>query len=297
MRRLGAIAVGGCLAIATTGCKKGPSAAGGTPSASAAASASSKPKPATPQPIDPATVAKAVNPKGAAPYSGPTGGVKGVVTVAGDSAPDMPDRLKGIKKKCAKATAYFKPLFHEGMGRSAPDVLVAVTGYDGYVPAKQPAVKLEARDCTWGQRTVGVTFGQRLDIFAKDGDGYLPRLVGVRSPAVHVAIPGGRAVKVHPTRPGRFLLIDTVKTFMRADVFVLKYATFDVTGQSGEYEIQGIPVGEVDLNAVMPETLQSAGRKVKIEAGKTAEVNLEIAFDKEKHTPKAAPPAPVSTIH
>ena len=85
-------------------------------------------------------------------------------------------------------------------------MLVAVTGYKGYVPAAAPTVKVEARDCTWGRRTVAVTFGQHLEVFAKDGDGYLPRLVGVRSPAVHVAIPGGRPVNVYPTRPGRFLL-------------------------------------------------------------------------------------------
>ena len=84
---------------------------------------------------------------------------------------------------------------------------------------------------------------------------------------------------------------------MRADVFVLKYSTVDVTGRSGEYEIKGIPVGKVALNAVMPETLQSAARKVTIEAGKTLEVNLEIAFDQSKHTPKAAPPVPASSIH
>jgi hypothetical protein len=37
-----------------------------------------------------------------------------------------------------------------------------------------------------------------------------------------------------------------------ADVFVLAYATHDVTGLDGQYEIKGVPTGKVKLSAFLP---------------------------------------------
>ncbi len=239
---------------------------------------------------------KAVNPKGEAPYAGATGVVVGTVSIKGDEAPVA--ELRGLPPSgCDGARAEFGRLFREGMMRSLADVLVTVTGYDGYVPAKGPVVEIGAKGCSWGSRTLAVTFGQRFEVKSLDGMPYLPKLAGSGQTAVIAAIPGGDAVKIYPDRPAaHFHLVDIGKEFIKADVFVLKYATFDVTGLDGKFRIERVPVGKVKVGAVMPSTFLTAEKSIDVEAGKEVVVDLEIFFDAKEHTKKSTPP-PRPTIH
>ena len=50
------------------------------------------------------------------------------------------------------------------------------------------------------------------------------------------------------------------------------------------------------VSALMPFTMQSAQKKVKVDADKSTEVNLEIVFDAKKMMP-AKPPKPKIEIH
>src|SRR5690606_12335929 len=215
-------------------------------------------------PIPIEQVAAAVNPKTAAPHAGPSGGVEGTVRVTGDLPPERPELLADIKPECAKARDVYGKLFREGPGRTLADVLVTVTEYEGYVPATAETLTIKPKDCSWGGRTFAVTFGQRLDVLNKDGRGYLPRLAGSSQVAQLVAIPGGAPVKLYPSRPGRYVLADSMRPFLTAEVFALKYATFDVTGLDGGYRIERIPPGEVTLTAFLPATLQTAQKRVKV---------------------------------
>jgi len=250
-------------------------------------------------PISSADIARSVNPENAPPYSGPTGSVRGTVTMKGDVAPEQPDAIAKIPEKCAAARDFYKRPFREGMMRSAADVLVAVTGYDGYVPAREAARRVEARGCTWGTRTVALTFGQRIDVFSKDGEPYLPRLVGARMPAQIVAVPGGDGVQLYPVKVGHYLLTDTIHPFMQADVYVLKFPTLAVTGLDGKFEISGIPVGEVTVSAFLPAIFQTAEKKLRIAENQTAVVDLELSYEASKAgdagTSLAAPSAAAST--
>src|SRR3954468_17188260 len=83
---------------------------GTTTSASASAKASAAPsafKPAAPVasglPGAPERVSKTVNPENQSAYSGPTGSVRGVVTVSGDTAPVATALLAQIKGNCPDA--------------------------------------------------------------------------------------------------------------------------------------------------------------------------------------------------
>jgi hypothetical protein len=185
------------------------------------------------------------------------------------------------------------------MMRSLADVLVAVTGYDGYVPETEPKQTIAARGCAYSTRTVALTYGQTLDIVSKDGEGYVPNLLGSNMKAQLLALPGGAPSTVYPPGPGHYVLTDDIKVFMLADVFVVKYATHDVTSLDGRYEIKNIPVGKVKLNAMLPATQQVVEKDVEIKAGQALELNLEIPFDAKAFAAaeKAGAAAPAASTH
>ncbi len=280
------------VATSVGGCDKrdaAPSTPSATPNTSVAAAASSGPPVVNAIPAKDDKVRLVVNPRGRAPYSGPVGTIRGTVTAVGDQAPILDDVSQKIPDKCKGARLVYGRRFREGMLRSLADVLVAVTGYDGFVPAKSEAVRAVSKDCAWDSRTYVLTYGQRIDVVNEGPESHLPRLVGDPLKAVMVAIPKGDPVKIYPSKPGRFALVDQMSNYMSAEVFVLKYPTAAVTGLDGKFEITGIPVGEVKVNAMLPSTNQVAEKTVKIEAGKTVDVNLEIRFDKKTMEPKPAP--------
>ena len=227
-------------------------------------------------------VSNAVNPNAEAAYSGPTGTVRGRVTIKGDPPLPEPKMLAKIPATCGAAArdAYGK-LYREGPDRSLADVLVAVTGYKGYVPERESARRIVAKDCFYGTRTIALTYGQSIEVASGDKQPYIPELLGEKGQPQTVATPGGMAATVYPTRPGRYVLIDNLKLFMQAEVLVLNYATHAVTGLDGRFEITGVPVGEVNVNALLPAAGISTGRRAKVEADKpTEELVFELTFDK-----------------
>lgn len=229
-------------------------------------------------PIPQERVASAVNPQRRPAYSGPTGTIRGTVRMKGDRAPV--DKSLQVPRGCALTRDMYAPLFREGMQRALADVLVTVTGYSGYVPAREPARIVEANGCAWPSKTLALTFGQRIEVVNEDRKSYMPRLVGARQLADLVLVPGGTPIKLYPEQPGRYALADHFHDNMHADVFVLKFATFDVTGLDGRFEITGVPAGAVTVNALLP-VLSAIGKKdVQLEPNSSLEVDFELAFDK-----------------
>ncbi len=146
-------------------------------------------------PIRVEKVVAAVNPKHQAPYAGPRGTLKGTVRIEGDPPPDT-----GLKfpPKCKDSAATYGKLFRIGLDKALADVMVAVTGYDGYVPAAGEAVKVAIHRCAPQKRTVVLTFGQRIEVSNLDKiDSYVPYLDGAGNPTVMVAVPEGAPVKIY----------------------------------------------------------------------------------------------------
>jgi hypothetical protein len=246
-------------------------------------------------PLPDEKVKSAVNPRNEAPYSGPVGSVRGTVTIKGDQAPELPELIAKISDKCKASRDIYGRLFREGLMRSAADVLVTVTGYHGYVPPKEGVVRVVGRDCAWDRLTVGMMFGQRLEVSSRGTEPYMPQLIGSPVGAMMVAVPGGAPVKLYPQKPGRYGLVDRIHLTMTGEVYVLKYPTFDVTGLDGRFEITGVPAGEVTLNAFLPSIGKTAEHKLKIEPGKTHNVDLEIVFDAKKDVPPSQPTPEAAT--
>jgi len=289
--RLGSLllAAGAVLAVAACACSsKSSSPAPTTSSSSTPSAAPATPSATTLGAIPAEKVAAALNPKGLAPYSGPTGTLRGTVRVKGDDPPLQPVQ---VPAECGAAAAAYSKLFRVGQDQTLGDVLVAVTGYDAYVPAKHESVDVPIRDCAYSSRTYALTFGQYLSVRNTDERrSYLPLLEGGRSHAGLVAVPLGSAIKLYAPEPKIYRLVDQMaRPFMTAWVFVLRYSTHAVTGLDGRYEIQGIPVGEVEVSALLPEAgMKAVNQRMQIKPGDNT-LDVTIEFDAKKDVRKAAP--------
>ncbi|AKT39903.1 hypothetical protein [Chondromyces crocatus] len=251
------------------------------PPAAVASSASASATSLAEIPLAPDVISKVVNPKNEAPYSGPTGTLKGRVTIKGSPPPETPHTYP--VGKCGEAAATYGRLFRVGQDNTLADALVSVIGYSGYVPAKEKAAKITIHGCAFARRTVAATFGQRIEVSNLDViESYMPYLDGARTHAVLVAIPRGDSVKLYPPQAGHYMLRDQMpKPFMTSDVFVLKYATHDVTELDGTYEISGIPVGNVTAVAYLPVLNDETQKEIVIKEGEN-KLDLELTFDLDK---------------
>lgn len=279
------------LLLTPLACRGAEPAASGAPAASVASTpaAAALSAVAHPDPVPAASVSAAVNPAGLPAYSGPIARVRGVVRVSGDLAPTVPEVVAKIPSgRCDDARAFYGKLFREGAGRTLGDVLVAVTGYEGYVPVPAAPRRVVASGCAFESRTLAVAIGQRLEVANRGPEAFTPQLVGAPQAALLVAMPGGDPVELFPRAVGSYVLIDRSHEFATADVFVLKFPTFAVTGLDGRFEISGVPHGTVKVSALLPATGATVTREVALGAGEPEELELVIPFDASR--PRAAAP-------
>lgn len=289
-------------APAASGASGASAASGATSAAAAPASASAKVETygipiGVPFPAD--KIVSAVNPKALAPYAGEKGTLKGTIRIEGDPPPDT--GLK-IDAKCKEGVAAYAKLFRIGLGKALADAMVVVEGYDAFVPAREEAEKVTIRGCAFAKRTVVATYGQRIEVQNLDSlEPYMPYLDSTPTKATMVAVPGGAPVKLYPHVVGRYMIRDTLpKDFMVADVFVLPYATHDVTGLDGKYEIKDIPVGKVRVRAHLPVISKEVAEFIEIKAGENT-LDLTLKFDAKRdlappRKPDDKPPPPSGPV-
>lgn len=280
------------------GCQEAPERASAPPAASAGASSAAPGAAGQPSLAEVAelarqqqaeAVAKAINPKGLPPYSGPVGGVRGRVVVTGDPAPIQPQQSAALPTRgCPRAQQLYGKLFRQGSDGSLADALVTVTEYQGYLEPQGEAVRVRAEGCAWSSRTVALTFGQRLDVENADAQPYIPSLIGAPTPALRVALPHGPTVPLFFPRPGHFALVETTRDYMRAEVFVLPFPTGRVTELDGRFAFESLPVGDARVTAYLPAIAKSVEQRVVIEAGKTLDLTLTLPYSQAEQDAKAA---------
>jgi hypothetical protein len=195
-------------------------------------------------PIPSASVAAALGADKDPPYSGPTGSLEGTIFVKGEPAPDV----QADFSKCPSGVRTYGKLFRDGPPnetglRPLADAIVGVIGYVGYyIPEKREAKLATLEDCAFTQRTIDLTFGQRLDIANKTNVMFAPALSGFNTPALMIAPPNGDPVHLYPPKPGYYTLSDRFDgAYLKADVYVFKHSLHTVTDGAGHYRIDGIP--------------------------------------------------------
>ena len=293
-RRIHSALLGLCVLLSLAGCKR--------KSAPAAAGVASGPLPApvmSSLPMDPHVVSSVVNPNGDPPYAGPFGSIHGMVVATGDEAPVMNEVLARIPADCDSAREVYGKLFREGpQQRSLADVVVGVTGYKGYLPEMMPAQAADAAGCAWNSRTYVLTFGQRLDVRSQDSRPYVPDLVGAGLRAQLVAVPRGDAVQLYPEHAGRYGLSDSMRLFMYADVLIVKFPTHAVTGIDGMFVIPRVPVGKVNVSALLPQTMAQSGKDIEVREGEVVDLKFELPFDRKQwDAARSGKPAPAASAH
>jgi hypothetical protein len=250
---IASLALAGCA-----GCNSSADPAAGSASAAAAsaiASGSAAAEPTPPwigMPRQKSEVDAVINKSKREPYAGKTGTLSGRITMKGDPAPST---SWVYPEDCAEAAGTYGRAFRVGQDNALADVLVTVTGYDGFVPATGPVLSVKISGCAFEKRTYAMAFGQRIEVSNTDVKAsFMPVLDPSEYRAMNIAMPKGAPVKIYAYQPGiNYVLRDIQgKEFMQSDVFVLKFATLDTTGLDGRYKISGIPVGKVQVNALLP---------------------------------------------
>ncbi len=217
--------------------------------------------------------------------------MKGVIRIIGDEPPST-----GFvyPKGCEAASGTYGKLFRRGQDGQLADALVAVSGYQGWVPPAQPAVKITIRNCALSTRTIVLTHGQHIEINNLDPlQSYLPHLDGAKSPSLNAAIPRGPAIKLYTRGHGRYWLRDQMgMKHMLAHVWHLPYSTARVTGLDGRYEIKGVPVGKAKLSIMLPQTktlptnVEPMAKNIAIDVAEGDNVHdVELVFSAEDNTP------------
>jgi hypothetical protein len=228
-------------------------------------------------------VRQVVNANNHKPYDGPTGTIAGVVKASGDANLELPEALAKMDQNCTTSRRTFGYALREGQGRTLADVLVAVTEYTGFIPEKEEEVVVIGEGCAWNARTVAMTYGQYLSVIGKDNRPYVPELLGQKMPAQLFVLPTAPPVKIPPQKPGRYVLVDSMRLYNKAEVFVLPYATHDVTGVDGRFTIEGVPVGKVRVNALLPQTMEVVEKQIEVKEGKTTELEFSLPFSAAKY--------------
>ncbi len=279
------------LAPALVACKGSGSGAGDK--AGPADTYAPQPTPTSSTPANPALPAASVqafvNREHLPPYTGPTGSVEGTVTLVGDPSPETKNR---DYSKCPRGAEAYKKLFREGPARpdgSRPvaDVLVVVTGYSGaYLPEQREARLVTIDDCVLGSRTIDMTIGQKLDIQNRMADKiFAPAFVQTPSVLALVAPPGGDPVSLYPQTPGLLTLYDRFgagSAYLSAEVYVLVQPLHAVTDLNGHYRMDGVPVGDLKVNALLGVVQKQATKPANIRANVVETVDLELEYKTPK---------------
>ena len=232
-------------------------------------------------PIPSATVAAALGADKLPPYAGPTGSLEGTIYVKGEPAPDV----QADFSKCATGVKTYGKLFRDGPPseaglRTLSDAFVGVTGYSGYyIPETRPAKLATLENCAFTQRTIDLTYGQRLEIANKTPLMFAPALSGFNTPALMIAPPGGDAVKLYPPKPGYYTISDRFEgVYLKADVYVVLHPLHDVSDGVGHYRIDGIPA-KTKLNVFA--RLASIGESaapIEVLPGVVAKMDLTLTY-------------------
>jgi hypothetical protein len=207
-----------------------------------------------------------------------TGSVKGTVLFEGEP-PAQPVLKRDSEPKCAKDRHDEAIVVAKGKLR---DVVVRIkTGTAGeHKPPAEPVV-IDQRDCMYTPRVVGLVAGQQLVV--RNSDKVFHNVWGVlkgkdlwNTPQQ----PGGPELKLDPAKakPGDVVELQCgVHAWMHAYAAVSDNPYFAVTGDTGAFEIKGLPQGSYTLEAWHP-VLGTKSIPIQIGKGKRGDVTARFSY-------------------
>ncbi len=271
--------------LSGVGCSRGSTPAPAPAASDGGAAASARPSaPPNSLPLPSASVEAVVNPEHLPVYTGPTGSVEGTVLIEGPQAPDIPEL---DFRTCPAGIDEYGKLFRSGSPRPdgkrpLADAVVVIVGYGGYyLPDKSPVEQaVVTAGCGYTTRSIAMTYGQRLDVVNDSKYAFAPHLSGIFQPAVMIAPPGrnGDAVKLYPPKAGHYLLLDTMQSFVREDLFVLRQPLHAVTDLAGHFRIDGVPVAKLAASASLATIDAEAHTDVDVRPNVVEHVELTLTF-------------------
>jgi hypothetical protein len=224
-------------------------------------------------PVPTASVAAYLNPHKLPAYTGQTGSIVGTVTVKGEPAAATPFK----DYKCPDAEKIWGKAFREGENRALADTIVAVTGYEGfYIPEKEEAKTITIEGCGFSQRTLTMTYGQRIDVKNETSEFWTPILEPSPNLVLRMASPKGDPVRLYPKEPGHWILTDRDRRYAEVDVYAFLFPLHTETDLSGKYRIDGVPVGKMKLNARHPRIDFEVNVDIDVKPGLVHKVDMVI---------------------
>jgi hypothetical protein len=96
-----------------------------------------------------------------------------------------------------------------------------------------------------------------------------------------VATPGAEAVKLYPARPGRYAIDDRLAHDTGTmDLYVLLQSAHGVSDRKGHYRIDGLPLGQLTVNARLAAISVEAAQPFEVKAGVVQHVDLILNYTK-----------------
>jgi hypothetical protein len=198
----------------------------------------------------------------------------------------LPERMPA---ECAQANnAARKPVTlgaHRGLGQ----VAVAASDFARNRPRDAATHRVRIEGCALSPPIVTMMRGDRLVVENHDDFPFAPLYGAAYSPK-----PLKRGQKLFvPTWAGSLepLLCSSDAPCGRTDVYVFHHPVHAVTGQDGQFRIDGFPAGEMVRITALHPLFEPSETTVWVEPG--AEVRIELlARPRERFLPVAAPPRP-----
>lgn len=209
-----------------------------------------------------------------------SGNISVTVKYKGTPPAPVPLKTKKAKSLCGVDNIPNETLIL-GTGNTIKNTMVYVKGAAGTVVPKD--YTLNNQDCIFKPHVGFAAKGSKLIMTNEDAvlhNTHAYFVVGtMKKTILNTALPKGtkpisntRAL----SRSGRIMIQCDAHEWMSANIIVVDNPYFAISDKNGKAEIKNVPVGEYDL-AIFHETLGEQTKKVKIEAGKTVQVVIEMS--------------------
>lgn len=206
--------------------------------------------------------------------------LRGVVRFRGEAPPRAPIQMAGDQFCVSGETFLSRSLLVDGSGGVGSAVVHVKEGVSQYAfpPTDEPVV-MDQKGCLFEPRVTAVRTEQPLTLLNSDPTFHNVRATSEANKDFNLILPQqGMKEVVHFDRPEIFIPLKCdVHPWMSAQLAVLDHPCFAMSGTDGRFEIEGIPAGELLIEA-RHEVLGAVTQKVTLKPGETREI--ELVFDR-----------------